>query len=126
VDATGRGLGVRGVPVNGKADVDLDWEGKVILNQRGMSVVPAWRDLPTHLIPRRLKPRFPGAAGKKDDIYCFTIGEGPFSDGPLATGLDLVVDSPEHGNVVPHASVTLDQFQADLANTRDRWIIDEA
>ena len=46
VDATGKGLGVRGVPVNNMVDVDLDREGKVILNDKGMSVAAAWRDLP--------------------------------------------------------------------------------
>ena len=38
VDTTGKGLGVRGTPVNGVVDVDLDHEGKVILNAKGMSV----------------------------------------------------------------------------------------
>jgi hypothetical protein len=121
VEASGKGLGVR-IPV----DVDLDEDGKVILNNRRMSVAPAWRKLPTHLISRRLRPKFPGAAGKKDDIYCFTLGEGPFSDGPIALCLDLKVDRPNHGLVVPHDLVPLDQYQTDLANTRHGWIIDEA
>jgi len=44
VDATGKRLGVRGTPVNGKQDVDLDDDGKVVLNDKGMSVAPSWRD----------------------------------------------------------------------------------
>jgi hypothetical protein len=125
VDATGKGLGVRGVPVNGVVDLDLDDEGKVILNGKGMSVAPAWRDLPYFLVPKRLKDRFPAARGRSD-LYGFTMGDGPFANGRVAIGLDLEVKSPTHGVVVPQASVPLDQFQRDLANTRSHWIIDEA
>jgi len=116
---------VRGTPVNGVVDVDLDHEGKVILNAKGMSVAPAWRDLPYFLISKRLKAQFPAARGASD-LYCFTMGEGAFADGPIAPGLDLKKDDPKHGVVVPQVSVPLDQYQADLANTRDGWMIDEA
>jgi hypothetical protein len=125
VDATGKGLGVRGIPVNGVIDVDLDEDGNVILNAKGMSVAPAWRDLPYFLIPKRLKAIFPAARGSSE-LYCFTTGEGNFADGPIADGLDLKTDSPKHGVVVPRASVPLDQFQSDLAKTRASWVIDEA
>src|SRR5437764_15404687 len=100
VDATGKGLGVRGTPVNGVTDVDLDGEGKVILNDKGMSVAPAWRDLPYFLISKRLKIRFRDARGPSN-LYCFTMGEGPFTDGSVADGLDLKVDAPKHGVVAP-------------------------
>ena len=66
VDATGKGLGVRGEPVHGVVDVDLDCEGKVILNGKGMSVAPAWRDLPYFLISKRLRHVFPAARGSLD------------------------------------------------------------
>ena len=125
VDATGKGLGVRGEPVNGVIDVDLDLDGTVILNSKGMSVAPNWRDLPYFLISKRLGDQFPGARGAKD-IWCFTMGEGSFSEGPVADGLDLKIDTPKHGVVAPRSSVLLDQYQADLASTRDYWTIDEA
>jgi hypothetical protein len=125
IDATGKGLGVRGTPVNGVADVDLDTDGNVLLNNKGMSVVPTWRDLPYFLVPKRLSDKVLGARGAVN-TFCFTMGEGPFGDAPVAPGLDLKVDRPTHGNVVPHALVPLEQFQADLARTRDGWTIDEA
>jgi hypothetical protein len=106
-------------------DIDLDDHGNVELNGKGMSVAPAWRDLPYFLVSRRLRDRFPAARGGSD-LYCFTMGDGPFVDGNVAVGLDLKVDGPTHGVVVPQACVPLDQFQADLANTRDEWTIDEA
>jgi hypothetical protein len=46
-------LGVR-VPPNRFADIDLDPDGKVLLNRKGLSVSRNWRDLPGHLIPEHL------------------------------------------------------------------------
>jgi hypothetical protein len=123
VDASGKGLGVRGLPVNGIVDVDRDENDRIILNGKGMSVSPSWRDLPYFLIPRRLKEKFPGARGAPD-LFCFRMGEGAFQDGFVAEGLDLKTDSPKHGNVVPAQLVPLDQYQADLANTRASWALD--
>jgi hypothetical protein len=124
VDATGKGLGVRGIPVNNVVDVDLDEEGRVILNDKGMSVAPDWRVLPPHLIPRRLRDQFPEAIGSPQ-LHCFVMGDGPFQDGPMAEGLELKRDSPRHGVVSPQSLVMLDQYQKDLAATRGLWIVDE-
>ena len=125
VEATGKGLGVRHVPINGLADIDLDESGRVLLNDKGMSVAPAWRQLPYFLIPKRLKDKAPKARAARD-FYCFTMGERPFQDGVVADGLLLKQDRPTHGLVVPEQSVSLDQYQADLAATRNEWVIDEA
>jgi hypothetical protein len=127
VDASGKGLGVRGIPVNNVVDVDLDGDGKVILNDKGMSVVPTWRDLPYFLLPESLRKKFPDAkkARGNSNLHCFTMGDGSFVEGRVADGLDLKPDSPKHGVVVPRTSVLLDRYQADLANTRDRWTIVE-
>ena len=124
VDATGKRLGVRGTPVNGKQDVDLDDDGKVVLNDKGMSVAPSWRDLPYFLIPRRLKAISLGAKDSSE-LYCFAMGDRLFQDDPVAVGLELRCDSSTHGNVVPQLLVPLAEFQNDLANTRDQWIVDE-
>ncbi len=125
VDASGKGLGVRVEPVNAVADIEVDHDGKVILNQKGMSVAPAWRDLPIFLIPKRLRDKVPSARGSKE-LYCFTHGTGPFTDAPVADGLDLVIDTSTHGVVVPRVAVSVSQYQLDLANTRDHWVVDEA
>jgi hypothetical protein len=122
IASDGKGLGVRGAPVNGVTDVDLDEEGRVVLNVKGMSVCLDWP--PYFLISKRLKDRFPEARGPVD-LYRFTMGEGPFDDGPVADGLDLKKDKVDHGLVVPRELVPLDRFQTDLANTRDRWTEDE-
>lgn len=94
------------------------------LNGKGMSVAPAWRSLPYFLIPERLKDKVPRARGS-DGLSCFTMGEGPFADGPVADGLDLLVDKPNRGVVAPHGLVPIDVYQADLAATRDSWEEDE-
>lgn len=124
VDATGKGLGVRGVPVNSVVDVDLDQDGRVIRNHKRMSVAPAWRDLPPFLVPKGLRDKYPGARGPQY-LRCFTMGEGPFQDGPISDSLELLRDDAKHGLIVPRTSVRLEQFQPDLASTRDRWSIDE-
>jgi hypothetical protein len=124
VDQTGKGLGVRASPVNGVVDVNLDDLGKVVL-KGGMPVAPNWRMLPPHLIPRRLRPTIPKASGSLS-MFCYTMGTGPFVDGPLADGLDFVRDDDDHGLVVPNQTVTIEEYQTALARTRDLWIIDEA
>ena len=90
----------------------------------GMSVAPHWRDLPRHRIPARLRQIIPAASGSNLDA-CFRIGDGEFASGRLAARLQLRPDSPIHGCVEPDAVEPLAQYQADLAATRDQWIIDE-
>lgn len=124
-DATGKGLGVRAEPVNGVTDVDLDNEGRVILNGKGKSVAPRWRDQPIFLIPKRLVDKFPGARGSSS-LHCFAMGDGGFQDGKISEDLALVVDNATHGVVVPELLVSVDRYQADLAATRDDWNLDEA
>jgi hypothetical protein len=118
-------LGVR-VPPNRHADMDVDNAGMVVLNGLGMSVVANWRDLPDHLIPRRLSTIVPQAAGS-NDLRCYRLGEGPFAAGILAAGLELVLKpgSSRHGNVTPTFAVTVAQFLALLAATRADWVEDE-
>jgi hypothetical protein len=122
VEPSAKGLGVR---VAGNTDVDLDDRGNVILNGKGMSVAPAWRKLLPHLIPRRLRPSFPRAAGSPS-LFCFAMGEGTFSNGPISDALELQIDSPTHGVVAPRQLVPVDRYQSDLASTRDAWTVDES
>jgi hypothetical protein len=126
VGSNSKELGVR-VPPNPNGDIDLDENGNVVLNGKGMSVVENWRTLLPHLVPKRLKPIFPGAFGS-NNLSCFRFGQGPFSPGPLNSRLALVSKGHDQqaGNVVPASAVREVDFQTDLAATRGGWIIDEA
>jgi hypothetical protein len=118
-------LGIR-VPPNPNADIDLDVNDHVVQNGKGMSVIANWRHLLAHLIPKRLKTLFPGAAGS-NSISCYKMGTGAFVEGPISDDLNLVLKkgNAQAGNVVPARSVHRDQFQAHLAATRDQWSVDE-
>jgi hypothetical protein len=118
-------LGVR-VPPNRFADIDLDRDGKVILNRKGLSVSKDWRGLPGHLIPEHLDDGFNGASGK--GMRVFVHGVGSFDEGPVSTGLELLhkAHSTDSGVVAPARCVTLEQYQDDLAATKADWRIDES
>jgi hypothetical protein len=118
-------LGVR-EPPDAHADVDVDPAGYVKLNRKGLSVVDNWRHLPGHLIPEHLDDGFNGASGKNMSV--FVHGTGPFQEGAVAPGLELLhkAGSTRTGVVSPAASVLLREFQEDLAATRNGWVIDES
>ena len=118
-------LGVR-TPPNPNADIELDDDGNVILNGNGMSVVENWRNLLPHLVPKRLKPIFSGAAGS-NKLACFRFGEGAFSPGPLNDRLSLLLKGHDAraGNVVPAQPISQIEFQEALAATRAGWNVDE-
>lgn len=114
-----RGLGVRrGI------DIELDARDYVIMNGKGMSVAPSWRDINILRIPKRLRSKVPGAQGS-NNTYCFRYGDGPFRQGEFAAGLTLEPDSPKHGNVAPQAVVPISTYESDLAATRRDWLLDE-
>lgn len=123
VGSNGASLGVR-LPPDKNADVDCDQSGQVLLNQKGMSVSPRWRDLPPFRIPQRLKGKSPGARGS-DASFCYSYGTGPFQNNKFADGLQLIPDRPNHGVVVPLRLVKFQQYEEDLAATRPEWVIDE-
>jgi hypothetical protein len=109
-------------------DISVDAAGNVVRNATGMSVAPGWREIKYTRIPKRLKPIFPGATGPNSNA-CFTMGEGPFENGIVANGLELIPDEGPmpfvHGVVAPIEVVPVAKYQADLANTRASWRIDE-
>jgi hypothetical protein len=113
------GLGVRpGV------DIEVDRQGNVLVNGKGMSVNPDWRSAPLFRIPGRLRHEKQGARGP-DTNACFRYGVGPFTRGNFADGLTLEPDAPTHGVIVPVASVPLPDYEAALAATRSAWEKDE-
>jgi hypothetical protein len=109
-------------------DITVDAAGNVVLDRSGMSVAPRWRDLDFTRIPKRLRQIVPGASGA-NSISCFTMGVGPFQNGVVANGLELIPDRGQatvtHDVIAPVQVVPLDQYQTDLENTRAAWRIDE-
>jgi len=109
-------------------DITVDAAGNVVLDASGMSVAPGWRDLDFTRIPKRLRHIVPGASGA-NSTSCFTMGVGPFLNGVIANGLELIPDKGQapvtHGVIAPVQVVLLTQYQLDLANTRADWKIDE-
>lgn len=125
VGSNARELGVR-VPPNPSADIDLDANDRVLLNGKGLSVARNWRNLLPHLIPKRLRSLFAGAAGS-NTLACYKTGTGVFAAGAFGNNLNLVLKNgnPQAGNIVPSQSVHRDKFQSDLAATRNQWTVDE-
>ncbi len=120
VEPSAKGLGVRP-----HVDIELDQGGDVLVNRKGMSVSPNWRDLPLFRIPARLKHLKPGARGS-NETFCFCSGTGPFEQGDFAEGLTLEPDSATHGAIAPARVMPLSDYQTALAATRPDWRIDEA
>ena len=125
VGSNSKELGVR-LPPNPNADVDLDLSECIIQNGKGMSVAANWRHLLAHLIPKRLKPLFPGAVGA-NSLTCYRMGAGAFVAGAVNSDLNLILKpgNLQAGNVVPAQSMHRDQFLAHLAATRSEWSADE-
>jgi hypothetical protein len=109
-------------------DITVDIAANVVRDRSGMSVAPRWRDLDFTRIPKRLRHKLPGAAGA-NSTSCFTMGNGPFQSGVVASGLELIPDPGEapvtHGVISPLQVVPFAQYQADLEKTRPAWQIDE-
>jgi len=106
-------------------DVDLDAQRNVLVNGKGMSVAPDWRDINVTRIPKRLRPQVPGAGGS-NNTFCFRTGTGPFQQGAFSNRLTLEPDSAIHGNVAPAQVAPLANFEADIAATRQDWQEDES
>lgn len=119
-------LGVR-LPPDKHADINVDRFGLVEPGTGGMSVSPEWRFLPVHRIPRRLRMKFPRAAGK-NDLFIWRMGEGPFTSGSFTEHLMLRLDPEKpqkHGFVEPVVRMAVADYQQALARTRGYWRIDE-
>lgn len=119
-----------GLPSIGERDlgvrpgIDVDAQNNVLANGKGMSVAPNWRDINYMRIPKRLRHLVPGAMGSNAK-FCFRYGDGPFMQGPFASGLTLEPDRPTHGNVAPTQVVPLATYQGDIAATQPEWVEDE-
>jgi len=123
VGPSARSLGVR-VPPLPTYDIPMEANGTVRPGTGGMSVAPTWRELPPHRIPMRLRALAQDACGNDADA-CWRMGEGPFEHAQVTPALNLRPDSPRHGLVEPAVVVSVAEYQADLAATRDQWVVDE-
>jgi hypothetical protein len=119
-------LGVRVPATSNHPDIVPDSVGEVHPGTGGMSVAPSLRALPFRLIPRRLRHLVPGAGGN-DKHYVWSLGDGPFVAGQVATALQLRPDpaNSNHGFVEPDAVMSLDSYQDAIRATRDDWSVDE-
>lgn len=113
-------LGVRrGIDVQFESD-----KVTVKLNRHGMSVARTWKGLPGVLVPPHLDNGVNGASGV--GMAVFVHGEGDFAEGAVAPGLHLwFKKNPKGGIVCPTEAVTFQKLQADIENTRGKWVIDE-
>ena len=124
---TASALGVR-VP----RDIVPGADDVVSPNGNGMSVTPsiaALSRMPARMVPIRLKPFVPGAAGN-DDLFAWSMGQGKWAadEERLAPGLQLRPDptDDQHGFVEPSVAMLLDEYRAAIAATRNLWQVDEA
>lgn len=126
-------LGVRPPGTQSVPDIDLDAQGNVLLNKKGMSVFSSLADLkylPARLVPMHLWQKVRGAGGAPakghpSGMRIWSLGSGPFASGNLATGLALDAPGGRHGTVCPAQAMPLAGFQTALADTQDSWKIDE-
>lgn len=125
VGADANRLGVR---VGGnRPDISVEPDGTVYPGTGGLSVSPNMQRLPPHLIPKRLRPIFPGARGSnsKPTLIPWHMGEGEFAAGPVSDELELRPDPryPDaHGLIEPARATSLPAYQAALAATRPLWV----
>lgn len=104
-------------------DVSVDAANDVVLDGKGMSVVPAWRDLDYGRIPRRLHPKLYGATGS-NSCACFAHGAGAIN-ADLILAPDAGAGSVTHGVVSPSRVMPEAQYNGAIAATRPNWVIDE-
>lgn len=117
-------LGVRPPGTPSLPDIDLDLNGDVMLNSRGMSVFRSLADVPLRLVPLHLSSKVRGAAGP-GNAHIWSMGTGPFTPGTVTADLRLDAPGGPHGTVCPGHVMPLVTFQQELANTRGFWLIDE-
>src|SRR3954451_10880370 len=100
--AVAMALGVRLPQPGHEPDVPVDASGNVHPGTGGMSVYASLPSMPARMVPKRLLPIIPFAAGS-NNLRVWAMGEGPFEDGPIAPRLRFRVDpeDPMHGFIEP-------------------------
>ncbi|WP_456238716.1 Tse2 family ADP-ribosyltransferase toxin [Paraburkholderia antibiotica] len=104
-EPTARGLGARP-----DVDIPVGSDGMVHPGTGGISVAPgSAANLPPHRRPASM-----GGTGK--DCACM------LNTTSLPDSLKYVQDSASHGTIQPSTSMSLSDYQAALASTRDKWV----
>ena len=100
-------------------------EGLVQPKRGGMSVSPTIADLPPHLIPKRLRAKYPDArrGTTKPDTLPWRFGAGAFEAGPLCDKLVLTPDleAVGHGYVETDLPMPLQEHRAAVEATQPSW-----
>ena len=122
---TGQGSNTLGVRPD--TDIVVQPDGTVHPDTGEISVAPSLYDLPSFKIPKRLHERMIGRKKPtgSNDLHIWKMGNGTFTDAPLALHLALRVDDPEHGLIEPDAVMPFDEYENALYATRDASEIDE-
>jgi hypothetical protein len=125
-------LGIR-IPPHAHPDIIPDHLGNVSPAPQGgmlqgMSVSRSLRELPSFLIPRRLRATLGIAkASGQNTAAVWSMGSGPYVDSPMQSLLQLrIVHASAHGLVEPSAVTPLALYEQAIEGTRDHWQIDEA
>jgi hypothetical protein len=116
-------LGVR-VPPAGRSDILPDASGEVHPGTGGLSVSASVQALPAHRIARRLKHLVSNTSGP-NKLSIWRLDDSAFVNGPIADRLVLRLTSPSHGLIEPNTIMSLGEYEASPAATREDWVIDE-
>ncbi len=106
-DDSARKLGVRGT------DVDVDKEGNVLKNGKGMSTTPNDPKIGPKL-------RVPIACGgdSKDSLFAIAVDTVKATD-----GLDVNQDATDHANVTNSRVMPLEEFRNQVKSTAGAWVL---
>jgi hypothetical protein len=119
-------LGVRPLQPGRAPDIPVDEFGNVQPGTGGMSVYASLRAMPARMVPKRLLPIVPSAAGS-NNLRVWAMGVGRFTDGPIAPQLRFRVDPEDsmHGFIEPDDIMTVAEYEAALAATQSAWVVAE-
>ena len=91
-------------------------------HKKGMSVNASLETIAPQLVPPQYGNRVEGPGGKKSH-WVWTMGKGPFINGPLAPRLQLDCDGGDHGLAEPDGRMLHSQYVEALADTQADWSI---
>ena len=129
IERGANGLGVR---IDGdKPDIQIQVDGTVNAEEKGMSVMSLRKFLPVYRVYYKLKHIREGAKSPNANLRIWRMGDGPFHREIVAPDLMLIPDPPkadgvEHGVMAPERDMPITDYETALANTQAQWVIDEA